>query len=406
MASQTRPFLKTGAALASAAVVVAATPAIAPSLTAASVSVSTSGVNLATFADIFTIPSEEWVASYFQGFGGIVGPNNPMPLEPWASTCDTSTGPGCYVAGVSGVAYLALDALINGNGEGWADNGNWTVGAVNYFFEGGTPSAGVEYLLQESLGQSNELVSVLITLFFTGPQLVTVIYDNALQLISEQLLAVPVVGEYLYGAINAYLGPASLDANFQGYTQGLSGILNYTIDALTGNAPSPSAALAAPAAVLAAAPAAAATALVSAASADAVESVSAAEPAAESEPAATVEVSAPSATETAATGESEAPESPAAEPTVAETTTETTTEATPAVDSAADAVAETAAEPADVDADKTESEAAADSKPSESAAPARKRPLRDALDRATKSIGSALKGQKADAATSAADSAS
>lgn len=400
MASQTRPFLMTGAALASAVAVVAATPAIAPGLTASPLSISNSGVNLATFSDILTIPSEEWVASYFQGYGGIVGPNNPLPLEPWATSCDASTGPGCYVAGLSGIAYLALDALINGNGEGWVNNADWGVSAVNYFFEGGTPGAGVEYLLQESIGQSSDVASVLITLLFTGPQLVTVVYDNALQLLGDAALNLPVLGEYVYGVINSYLGYASLDPNFQGYTQGLSGVLNYAIDVVTGNAPSPTASAASSTAALAAAPAAAATALASAVTGAAAETAPAAE---------TSDAAAPSATDAvAASGESKSDASPAGE---SSTAADATTEAAPAVDSAADAVAKTdtdaATATADTQTDAPASEAAAEAKPAEAPTRANRHPVRDAVDKVTKSIGSALKGQKkADAATSGSDSAS
>lgn len=404
MASQTRPFLMTGAALASAVAVVAATPAIAPGLTASPLSISNSGVNLATFSDILTIPSEEWVASYFQGYGGFVGPNNPLPLEPWATSCDASTGPGCDVAGLSGIAYLALDALINGNGEGWVNNADWGVSAVNYFFEGGTPGAGVEYLLQESIGQSSDVASVLITLLFTGPQLVTVVYDNALQLLGDAALNLPVLGEYVYGVINSYLGYASLDPNFKGYTQGLSGVLNYAIDVVTGNAPSPTASAASSTAALAAAPAAAATALASAVTGAAAETAPAAEPAAE-----TSDAAAPSATDAvAASGESKSDASPAGESSAA---ADATTEAAPAVDSAADAVAKTdtdaATATADTQTDAPASEAAAEAKPAEAPTRANRHPVRDAVDKVTKSIGSALKGQKkADAATSGSDSAS
>ncbi len=403
MASQTRPFLMTGAALASAVAVVAATPAIAPGLTASPLSISNSGVNLATFSDVLTIPTEEWVASYFQGYGGIVGPNNPLPLEPWATSCDASTGGGCYVAGLSGIAYLALDALINGNGEGWVDNVDWGVSAVNYFFEGGTPGAGIEYLLQESVGQSSDVASVLITLLFTGPQLVTVVYDNALQLLGDAALNLPVLGEYVYGVINSYLGYASLDPNFQGYTQGLSGILNYAIDVVSGNAPSPTTSSASSAASLAASPAAAATALASAVGGAAAQTAPAVE---------TVDAAAPVATDAVAaavaTGESSASESPAA--------ADPTTEAAPAVDGAADAVAEVDAvaktdsattATATTDTDAPASEAASETKPAEAPTRANRHPVRDAVDKVTKSIGSALKGQKkADAATSGADSAS
>ena len=387
MASQTRPLLMTGAALASAAALVVATPAITPALNQASITVANGGYNLATFSDIFTIPSGEWIASYFQGYGGIVGPNNPLPLEPWASGCDGS----CFIAGWSGVSYLALDALINGNGEGWENNEDWGVGAVNYFFEGGTPGAGIEYILQESIGAANPVLGVLITLIFAGPQLVTVVYDNAIQLLSEAALNLPVIGDYVYGALNAYLGPASLDPNFQFYTDGLTGILNYTIDLLTGNAPPSPAPTAESAAALAAAPAAAAPALSGRAAAPVVEAnvPVAAETAARS--AADAVETAAAETESAPAGSADA----ATEAVTGEAATETaaeTTEAAPAVDSPVDAPA--AESPAIESPRETAAETGTET-PADNPVKTRKRPIRDAVEKVSTAIGSALKGSKA-----------
>ena len=390
MASQTRPLLMTGAALASAAALVVATPAITPALNQASITVANGGYNLATFSDIFTIPSGEWIASYFQGYGGIVGPNNPLPLEPWASGCDGN----CFIAGWSGVSYLALDALINGNGEGWENNADWGVGAVNYFFEGGTPGAGIEYILQESIGAANPVLGVLITLIFAGPQLVTVVYDNAIQLLSEAALNLPVIGDYVYGALNAYLGPASLDPNFQFYTDGLTGILNYTIDLLTGNAPPSPAPTAESAAALAAAPAAAVAALSGRAAAPAVEAVTAAPEVSAPSAADAVETAAAEA-ETAPTGSSDATGAAAATEASTEAATEAATEvedAAPAVDSPVDAPA--AESPAIESPRETAAETGTET-PADNPVKTRKRPIRDAVEKVSTAIGSALKGSKA-----------
>ena len=58
MATHTRPFLITGAALASAAAIVAASPAFAPSNALPSpAALSSAKYELATFADVFTIPT-------------------------------------------------------------------------------------------------------------------------------------------------------------------------------------------------------------------------------------------------------------------------------------------------------------------------------------------------------------
>lgn len=432
MASQARPFLMTGAALASAATLVVATPAIAPGLTTAPITVASGDYHLATFSDVLSIPISEWVNAYFQGYGGIVGPNNPYPLEPYASMCNG----GCIPVGLSAVAYLGLDALINGNGNGWADNGNWSVGAINYLYEAdwsfdpGGLSAGVQYLLQTSIGAANPVLSVAITVAFLGPQLVTVIYDNALQLLGDAALNLPLAGDFVYGAINAYLGPASLDPNFQFYTPGPTGILNYTIDVLIGNAPpSPAPAAEQPAAV----EAAPAAALVSGQAVQAVTEVDT--DAAVAEDSITDEPSAADAVTSAdavASGASEAEAEPAAvgaeaaEPSevsdteateaagvvpavesstesATDTESETDGDTAPAVQTAADvkAVAGSAA----VGSPRAEAPAASESGDASADSPVktRKRPIRDAMEKVGKSIGSALKGTKAGADAGAAD---
>lgn len=427
MASQTRPFLKTGAALAGAATLVVATPAIAPSLTATPITVASGNYDLTTFSDVLSIPTSEWVNAYFQGYGGIVGPNNPFPLEPYAGWCNGN----CVPAGVSAVAYLGLDALINGNGNGWADNGNWSVGAINYLFEldwnfnefgPAGLSAGVQYVLQTSIGVANPLLATAISVAFLGPLLVTVVYEDALNLLSTSALGVPLVGDYIYGAINAYLGPASDDVNFQFYTPGPTGILNYAIDVLIGNAPpspvpaeEPAAAVEAASAVAVASdPAVQAVAEVEAATAtteasvsdepNAVDAAASGAADAESEPTA-VGTEAPEAVDTDAAEAAEvvpAVESPVES--AADTESEAEVDTAPAVQTAADVKA--AAGNAAVDNPRAAAVTAAGSEDATADSPVktRKTPIRDAIEKVGKTIGSALKGTKADATADAGSS--
>lgn len=387
MASHTRPFLTSGAALASAAAIVLATPAVAPGIAASSLSTSLSTsaaqYELATFADLFTIPAGEWINAYFQGYGGIVGPNNPFPLEPYATNCDGQ----CVLVGVSSLAYLALDAVINGNGEGWEDAENWNVSAINYLFEAdwsldpGGISAGVLYLLQTSIGSANPLLSTAITLAFAGPALVTIVFDNAMQLLGDAALGLPLAGPYLYGAINAFLGPASLNEDYQGYFPGVTGVLNWGLDLLAGTAPTPPAPEAEGAAAVAAA--AVTTAAPAAETPDAVESPAAVE-------AAPVEA----AVEATVADDAPAVEADAVEGGAVEAEAETETAPVTAADVKADTV-EAATEAAETAAD---SPAKADAK----------RPVRDAVAAVTAAVGSALGGSaSADAEdTGSADSGS
>ena len=57
MATQTLPFFKTGAALASAAAIAVASPALAPNITPTPNALSAAQVELTTFADLMDIPS-------------------------------------------------------------------------------------------------------------------------------------------------------------------------------------------------------------------------------------------------------------------------------------------------------------------------------------------------------------
>ena len=117
MATQTRPFLTRGVALASAAAIAVATPAIAPNLTPTPTALSAAQVELTTFADLLSITPADWNNYLFVGWGGALGPINPDPevLDPtYYVNCDYD----CTIPGISGLAYLALDAVINGNGAG------------------------------------------------------------------------------------------------------------------------------------------------------------------------------------------------------------------------------------------------------------------------------------------------
>ena len=277
MATQIRPLLMTGAAFASAAAIVAATPAIMPNVTAPAplaLSAAQAEVQLATFSDLLSITPEDWNYYLFQGWGQAISPNqNPdvdwfaQFLDPF-SRCDFN----CQVNGPSGVAYLALDALLNGNGYGIDYvNGEledpskpyqpdpdkpdynpyvippWGVSSVNYFFEAGAGS-GVQYLLTQPFGDPasplyNPDIAGLIYQVFQGSFNVTIATVTVLDTISKLALAnVPVLGPYIYGGIQAALGVYTSDEFFGdwGYFAGLSGVLRYSLDVvLSGGNPLP-----------------------------------------------------------------------------------------------------------------------------------------------------------------------
>lgn len=414
MATQTRPFLMTGAALASAAAIVAASPGLAPSASIASPNaLSTAAYELTTFADVFTVPTDVWTNLLFgsptatgdpYSYGGFVGPENtPLTVEPWATYCDYT----CTITGPSAALYLFFDALVNGTGNGWDDRDNWGVGIVNYLFEptfaraigggGGnftiqTGTAGISaataYILQATLGQASPVLSTFIEVAFYGPYLVTIAWEDFLNLAASAVSGIPVIGPYLADSITAYAGelpaPGSTPDDPIFYQAGLSGILQYWINTLTGATippPQSSAAVAAPVAARAAA------AVTEAVTAPAAETAT---PAVEAVEVAPVEAGTVSETEGSASVDT--PAADASESVPVEVAAPT------AADVKADA--EPADSPSSAGADATSEEgSAAASAPSKATS---KRPVRDAIAKVNTAVTSAVDSVKAGAASAAA----
>jgi len=386
MATQTRPFLTRGVALASAAAIAVATPAIAPNLTPTPTALSAAQVELANFADLLSITAADWNNYYFVGWGGAIGAINVDPetteSDYWAPQCDYD----CLLPGISGVTYLALDALINGNGAGiqnvngilnpdydpdepiGPDNEEylvqpWGTSAVNYFYEAGL-STGIQYILQQPFAPgaplANEQIFNAIKLAFqigSGNLWITA-YVNTLAAIAVLAEPIPVIGPYLYRGIGSYLGPAfdTIDTLYDDADYaGIPGVLRWIGGVIaTGGNPNPY-------------------------------------PTLESDPEPTAAVSMASvATPVVAALKAEVPKADVETPTAGDSaeavdsateSTETPADTTAAVESPSSVVAETAAE-----------------------APARtaKRPVRNAVDRVTKKIASAVGGATSGAATGGA----
>jgi hypothetical protein len=435
MATQIRPLLMTGAAFASAAAIVAATPAIVPNVTApAPLALSSAQVEvqLATFSDLLSITPEDWNYYLFQGWGLAISPNQNLDID-WAAAfvspfaaCDFS----CTVNGPSGVAYLALDALFNGNGsgidyvDGELEDPNkpyqpdpdqpdynpyvippWSVSSINYFFEGGAGS-GAQYLVTQPFGDPasplyNPEIAVLIGRAFLGLDNLSVTYREILDTISKlAFTGVPFVGPYIYGGIQAYLGPFTSDPRFGdwGYFQGLSGLLRYAIDVIAtgGNPlppvppepePTPSASVLASAAVTA--PEAASAVASAEAAESAAPNVPDAEPVETPVDAPADSVDAPADSVDTPAEPVDAPAEPVETPAV--NSVDVAPVETPAVEVAD---VETPAALDDVDLSVPAADEAA-SAPVEAPAKSPRRSARGAVERAAKSIASALGGSKA-----------
>ena len=417
MATQSRPLMNKGVALASAAAIAAATPAIMPTLDVPTHALATAEVQLANFADVMSVPPGVWSDILFgnTSWGDILsedvyGPEWAAPqteflqagyVNPWALYCGGSGT--CNATGISGVAYLFFDALVNGDGSGFENSDTWKVGFVNYLFEpaavfqiGGGSSPGLQfvsaglsaatwYALQGTIGQAFPELTVPIASFFYGTLNVSVAYNLVGVLIAQALSVVPLIGPFLGNSVLAYLGdlenPSTPGTPYQ---FGLSGTLNYWVDILSGAAPFPTAE---------AVPAEAATALASA-------TASATSAALKSDIAQATEAAAPEASPAVEVAEA----SPAVEVAPVEV------EASPAVEVAPVEVAEAApaVEVADAgpvaEAPESVATSAADLPAVEvadiAAVKAPKRPVRSAVERAAKSVRSALGATKADTAGS------
>ena len=317
MATQTRPHLKLGAALASAAVIAAGVPAVVPQASLPTpTALSTAAYELTTFADLLTIPFDEWTDLLFgnASWGNRVSnfQTNGLVLDPWSTICSAQSGGACFQSGITGALYLASDALVNGTyydytinpetGKPFGLTAGPTVNAVNYFWEpfyiqttgNGTAqttiqnvSAGIsaasQYLLMATIGGCTPVedgggpcvppsevayinaqypageepfpnpdqllypnpIGQAIWAAYYGPYLVTLGWERGLMAISLAAYNIPVVGPYIYGTIQAYLGDLltpSVDAPTLGlyYGPGLSGILQFWLNVVAGVQPAPS----------------------------------------------------------------------------------------------------------------------------------------------------------------------
>jgi hypothetical protein len=395
-----------GVALASAAAIAAATPAIMPALDVPTHALATAEVQLANIADVLSVPAEVWTDILFNNtqWGGYLsaesyGPEWAAPqtvalqygyVNPWAAYCNGE----CVLGGISGVAYLFLDALINGNGAGYDDSDNWRVGIVNYLFEpsatfiiggGSSPtlefvragfSAATWYALQGTLGQLVPALTIPIAAAYQGPFNLSIAYNLALSVVALGLQQVPLIGPFAGNSILAYLGDLQIPGTTAFYQFGLSGTLNYWVDIATGSVPFPTTA----------APVEAAAALVSA-------TASATSTALKSDVAEATAAAAPEATPAVGAVDATPESTPVSTPAVE------VTDATPAVETPAVEVAD--ASPV-AEAPESVVTPAADLPAAEVADTASvrvpKRPVRSAVEGVAKSVQSALGVTTADTA--------
>lgn len=393
MATRTKPLM-TAAALVSAAAVAVATPALAPSIASStSPALSSAKVDLANFSDVLSVPASEWNNIFYTGWGGAIGQ---IEIDPqtnqndyWLPQCNYD----CTIPGVGGVLYLALDALINGDGTGYDNASAWGISAVNYYFEGSGIVTALQYVLEKPFQSDpvnqpcdaagvtcgplyNPQVSNLIALAFQGGYALTTLYVTGLSALAQASQAVPYIGQYLYRGIASYVGAAfqTIDSTYD-YSDyaGIPGVLRYLGGVVTtgGNSnPYPLLQEPAPASVAAKAPAAVT--------------------------AASVAVSAQTATETATEVVSNTPAVSVSDTKAAVASTEAAS--TESASSTASDATETSTTSVSTAVAQSVAAAAPTTTPADTSVKTRKRPVRDAVAKAAKSVTSAVSGAAASAA--------
>ncbi|EHB58196.1 hypothetical protein MycrhDRAFT_0632 [Mycolicibacterium rhodesiae JS60] len=226
MASRTQPFLMTGAAVASAAAIVAATPALVPThdLAIAAPSplrTSTAQVALTAITDITLQGIND---AYWFGWGGYITDTN--TYYPGVSDI--------YLAGGSGVLYYLVDNAAETFLPGFDLD--------NYYFEIGAPS--VPYVAAgELFGTDSPIFQAAQTVFYYGvPNVVNSIVVSATTLFPTVDLGPVKVGGgilaslYFYGQTPDY--DPDTDTGFAYSTNGLSAILAYISTSISDSLPS------------------------------------------------------------------------------------------------------------------------------------------------------------------------
>ncbi len=277
MASRTRPFLMTGAALASAAAIVAASPTYLPTHdiamgASAPLPVSTAKYELTAITDITIQGIND---AYWFGWGGYIGgtvpgydedgnpilypaeadgsppyPNNQFfpELNSYQAVYDPGTGDllgyyynqnGIYTAGAPGVLYYLADNLLETFAPGFdLDNYYFEVGSL-----GGYPNApysgwsAVAYVgLSEIFGPSSPIAVAAQAVFRYG---LTNVVNSVITSAAELFPTVDIGPVRVGGGILAglFYNGATPDGSFSYSTNGLSAILAYISTSISDNLP-------------------------------------------------------------------------------------------------------------------------------------------------------------------------
>lgn len=217
MATSTRPFLMTGAALLSAAAIATAAPSGLPGQVAglpSPLKLSTAQYNLTALSDItFSGVTEALTV----GWGGFIGPTDPFYPDEFNNDA--------LLTGPAGVAYYVLDNALNGID---------TFNVENYFFEVGSKSgdliqgglAAAAYVAAGSAFGIDSAPAQLVKALVSGGSTDGLDVGAAIMSLTS---GIPVVGDLtsIY-----FTGQASGDATE--YGTGFAGVLAYASKLLPG----------------------------------------------------------------------------------------------------------------------------------------------------------------------------
>ncbi len=237
----------TGVALASAAAVVAAVPAVVPTsdVTVASSSLAPLAVSTAKYelTSISEITVQGINDAYWFGWGGFLNENTPY----------YQTSSPIYVSGLSGVLYYVIDCATSNTCT--SSEGSSGLTLDNYFFEAGGVPAVIDVAVNQIFGEGSVPALVADTVFKYGvTSTVNALLYSAAQALPKITLGPITIGGGILAGLFFY--GQTPDGKFNYGTPGLSAVLSYIVtsisDALPSTSSSSSAAAAAKTATLAA----------------------------------------------------------------------------------------------------------------------------------------------------------
>ncbi len=229
----------TGVALASAAAVVAAVPAVVPTsdVTVASSSLAPLAVSTAKYelTSISEITVQGINDAYWFGWGGFLNENTPY----------YQTDNPIYVSGLSGVLYYVIDCATSNTCT--SSEGSSGLTLDNYFFEAGGVPAVIDVAVNQIFGEGSVPALVADTVFKYGvTSTVNALLYSAAQALPKITLGPITIGGGILAGLFFY--GQTPDGKFNYGTPGLSAVLSYIVTSISDALPSTSSSSAAAAA--------------------------------------------------------------------------------------------------------------------------------------------------------------